>query len=125
MSRKRIKVKPGKTQSQFGFVIGIVFVIIGCVVVIPIFGPFGILWTVVAGFIAFSHFKNGFSDEGMATHEIVIEDNDENYYESYKKNDADDGDVEEKLKKLESLYNQGLITREEYDGKRKELLEKF
>lgn len=124
MSKKRIKVKPGKTQSQFGFAVGIIFVIIGCVVVIPIFGPFGILWTIIAGFIAFSNYKNGFSDEGIATHEIVIED-DENYYGGYTKDDTNDGDIEEKLKKLESLYNQGLITREEYDGKRKELLERF
>ena len=85
MAPKRIKVKPGKTQS-----------------------------------IAFMNYKNGFSDEGVATHEIVIEDGMEipNTYD-------DEEDIEEKLIKLNSLYEQRLITKEEYDEKRKELLKEF
>ena len=62
MAQKRIKVKPGKTQSKIGFGVGIVFVLIGIFIVIPIFGTFGIFWTAVAGFIAFSHYRNGFTD---------------------------------------------------------------
>ena len=116
---KKIKVRPGKTQSKFGFVVGIVFVLIGCVVVIPIFGPFGILWTAAAGFIAYSHYKNAYTKEGMPTHETVIEDN-----EGYEENSTIE-DIEAKLKKLESLYNQGLISQEEYQEKRKEFLEEF
>lgn len=113
MASKKIKVKPGKTQSKLGFFVGIAFVLIGCVVVIPIFGPFGILWTAVAGFITYSHYKNAYTDEGMATHEILIDE------------DGDKEDIEAKLKKLESLYNQGLITQEEYQEKRKEFLQEF
>lgn len=113
MAQRKIKVKPGKTQSKFGFAVGVVFVIIGCVVVIPTFGPFGIFWTIIAGFLAVSNFKNGFSDEGIATHEIIVEDN------------GNGAGIEEKLKTLESLYHQGLITQEEYDKKRKEVLEDF
>ncbi len=30
MAPKRIKVKPGKTQSKIGFVVGLIFVLIGC-----------------------------------------------------------------------------------------------
>lgn len=114
MSKKTVKVKPGKAQSKLGFVVGIIFVLIGCVVVIPTFGPFGILWTAVAAFIAYSHYKNGFTEEGFATHEIVIDHTDD-----------ETEDIEEKLKKLDSLYQQGLITREEYDEKRKEFLAEF
>ena len=41
-------------------------------------------------------------------------------------NTYDDGeDIEEKLIKLNSLYEQRLITKEEYDEKRKELLKEF
>ena len=58
MASKKIKVKPGKTQSRIGFVVGIIFVLIGCVVVIPIFGPFGIFWTILAAVIAFTNYKN-------------------------------------------------------------------
>lgn len=114
MSKKRVKVKPGKTQSKLGFVVGLIFVLIGFVVVIPTFGVFGIFWTAVAGFIAYSHYKNGFTEEGMATHEIIIDES---------KDESED--IEAKLKKLDSLYQQGLITREEYDEKRKEFLAEF
>lgn len=123
MAQKRIKVKPGKTQSKLGFGVGIIFVLIGCVIVIPTFGPFGILWTAVAGFIAYSHYKNAFTNEGMATHEIVIDETGD-VHDTYQ--DADnDIDIEVKLKKLESLYNQGLITHAEYEQKRKEIIDHF
>lgn len=116
MAPKRIKVRPGKTQSKFGVIVGVVFILIGCFVVIPIFGPFGILWTAGAAFITYSHYKNAYTEDGMPTHEIVIDDNDSS-------NTGED--IEAKLKKLESLYNQGLITQEEYQKKRKEFLNEF
>ena len=120
MAPKRIKVKPGKTQSKMGFIVGILFVVLGVFVVIPTFGLFSLIWTGVAAMIAFMNYKNGFSDEGVATHEIVIEDGMEG------SNTYDDGeDIEEKLIKLNSLYEQRLITKEEYDEKRKELLKEF
>ena len=115
MSKKRVKVKPGKTQSRIGFVAGLLFVLIGVVVAIPTFGLFGVVWTALAGLIAFSHFKNGFTDEGFATHEIIIDGEEA----------ADEDDVEKKLRKLESLYEQELISRDEYESKRKEILDEF
>ncbi len=119
MAPKRIKVKPGKTQSKFGFVVGILFVLLGCVMVIPMFGPFGIIWTAVAAGIAYMNYKNGFSDEGVATHEIIIDEDEMTRYTSGEE------DIEAKLRKLGSLYEQRLITKEEYDEKREELLKRF
>ena len=116
MAPKRIKVKPGKTQSKMGFIVGILFVVLGVFVVIPTFGLFGLIWTGVAAMIAFTHYKNGFSDEGVATHEIIIEDG----MEITTGHDSEE-DIEAKLIKLNSLYDQRLITKEEYDEKRKEL----
>lgn len=120
MAPKKIKVKPGKTQSKIGFIVGILFVILGVVVVIPTFGLFGLIWTGVAAMIAFTHYKNGFSDEGVATHEIIIEDG----MDVTEIHDAGE-DIEAKLMKLNSLYEQRLITKEEYDEKRKEFLKEF
>ena len=120
MAPKKIKVKPGKTQSKMGFIVGILFVILGVFVVIPTFGLFGLIWTGVAAMIAFTHYKNGFSDEGVATHEIIIEDGVE-----ITPGHESGGDIEAKLIKLNSLYDQRLITKEEYDEKRKELLDEF
>ena len=72
------------------------------------FGLFGIIWTCLAGFICYSYYKNAYTDEGMPAYEISI--------------DEDVSQIEERLKKLDHLYNNGLITRDEYDEKRKEIL---
>lgn len=120
MAPKKIKVKPGKNQSKMGFIVGILFVIFGIVIAVPTFGLFGIIWTGVAVMIAFTHYKNGFSDEGVATHEIIIEDGID-----ITERNGDEEDIEAKLMKLNSLYEQRLITKEEYEEKRKEILEKF
>lgn len=120
MAPKKIKVKPGKTQSKLGFIVGILFVIFGVVVAIPTFGLFGLIWTGVAVMIAVTNYKNGFSEEGIATHEIVIEDGMDRTERK-----ADGEDIEAKLMKLNSLYEQRLITKEEYDEKRKELLKEL
>lgn len=131
MSQKRIKVKPGKTQSKFGFIVGIAFCIIGCVVVIPMFGVFGLLWTGVAVMITVMNYKNGFSDEGVTTHEIIIDESEEtaewnrDATEGSRTAESSGEDIEAKLKKLNSLYEQRLITSSEYEEKRKELLDKF
>lgn len=104
---KKIRVKPGKTQSKFGMIVGIGFICFGLFVAIPIFGLFGLLWTGVAVFITYTNYRNGFTDKPMSSYEIDIEDS---------------HSIENRLKNLDSLYNQGLITREEYDAKRKEIL---
>lgn len=120
MAPKRIEVKPGKTQSKIGFIVGIIFVLIGCFVVIPTAGSFGVVWTVMAGIITFTNYKNGFSDDGVATHEIIIDDGTEIGHSR-----SDEEDIETRLVKLNSLYEQKLITQEEYDEKRKELLKEL
>lgn len=40
------------------------------------FGLFGIFWTAAAIWATFISFKNGFTDEGVPTREIIIEDTD-------------------------------------------------
>lgn len=109
MARK-IKVKPSQFQSKIGFIAGLLFCIIGCFVIIPVFGPFGIIWTAMAGFITFTHYKNAFTEEGMHTKEIIIEDE----YQS--------DSIESRLAHLDSLYNKNLINSDEYAEKRKEIL---
>ena len=139
---KKIRVRPGKSQSKAAFVIGIVFCLIGVVVVIPMFGPFGILWTAAAGWIAYSHYRNGFTNKPMDTKVIEIEDNGEDITltsntgfgaysyrtESVEKEQEDKTELEgaeERLTMLQSLYDKALITREEYEQKRKEILKEL
>ena len=71
--KRSIKVKPGKTQSTMGFVTGLIFVGIGLFVVIPTFGPFGIFWTLIAVAITAVNGVNAFGKKGVASHEIVVE----------------------------------------------------
>lgn len=125
MAPKKIKVKPGKAQSKIGFIASLLFVFIGIVIAIPTFGLFGIIWTGLAALIAFTEFKNGFSDEGITTHEITIEDEETRTSECADDAEEVGNDIEARLIKLNSLYDQRLITREEYDEKRKELLDEF
>ena len=74
---KRIRVKPGKTQSMAGFAAGIVFCLLGVLVVIPMAGLFGVIWTVFAGIITAVNGLNAFSDQGVASHEIIMDDDTE------------------------------------------------
>ena len=110
---KKIHVRPSKTQSKIGFIAGIIFCLIGVFVIIPTFGLFGIVWTAFAGLIAYSHYRNGFTDKAINTKEIEIEENGENV------------DTEERLTKLADLYAKSLITREEYEQKKKEILDEL
>lgn len=133
---KRIHVRPGKGQSKMGFVVGIIFCLLGVFMVIPTFGLFGIFWTAIAGWITYVNYRNGFTDEQIDSHVIDIEDDGQDVtvtrhtgYRSYsyeEENVADNGeDMEVRLRKLQSLYDQSLITYEEYEQKKKEILDEL
>jgi len=139
---KKIHVRPSGAQSKLGFAVGIVFCLIGLFIAIPVFGPFGILWTVVAGFITYFPWRNGFTDKKMDSHVIEIEDTDPDNITvtshrgigtSYSVSDFETGetvrssgnDIEKRLKALQSLYDQRLITKEEYEEKKQEILKEL
>lgn len=77
------------------------------------------------------NYKNAFSEEGVTSHEIIIDESqdtaewDRTATEGRGKVESSGEDIEAKLKKLNSLYEQGLITASEFEAKRKELLDKF
>ena len=133
---KKIKVRPGKTQSKAGFIVGIAFCLIGVFVAIPMAGLFGVLWTGVAVWITYSHYRNGFTDKPISNRVIEIEDDGnsatvrtgvfDDFRTSYDVSMKTDGeDIEGRLRKLQSLYQQGLITAEEYEKKKQEILERL
>lgn len=137
---KKIHVRPGKGSSRIGFVMGLLFCGIGVFVAIPIFGPFGIVWTAMAVLITFSQYKNAFTKEGMDSHVIEIEEDGNDVtitkhsglgYRSYSytsesnETKSDGDDIEERLKSLQNLYDQCLITREEYEAKKQEILKEL
>ncbi|MBQ6835148.1 MAG: SHOCT domain-containing protein [Lachnospiraceae bacterium] len=130
---KKIKVRPGKTQSKAGFIVGIMFCLIGIFVAIPMAGLFGVLWTGVAVWITYSHYRNGFTDKPISNRVIEIEDDGSSAtvrtgaFDDFRTShdvhmETDSGDIEGRLRQLQSLYQQELITREEYENKRQEIL---
>ncbi len=139
---KKIHVRPSGEQSKVGFAVGVIFCLIGLFLVIPVFGPFGILWTAVAGWITYTHWRNGFTDKKIASKVIEIEDTEDgtinvtshqgfgtSYIVSGTGNNraeySSGSDIESRLKSLQSLYDQRLITREEYEEKKQEILKEL
>ena len=131
MRRRRVTYRPSKAQGAFGMVWGGVFVLIGLFVVIPAFGPFGILWTLAAiGITA----MNGYQAFGKkyTGPEITIEEDNAQTPEARPSSPAPEThdhipstalDAKQRLEQLESLREAGLITQSEYDRKRREILE--
>ncbi|AIY83909.1 hypothetical protein U729_2985 [Clostridium baratii str. Sullivan] len=112
---KNIKVRPSRGQALFGFFVGVIFCIIGIFVIIPEFEMFGLVWFLFAVGSTIVNAVNAFGEEGIASHEIEVD------------SDAEDENsnlnFEEKLRKLKALKDDGIITLEEYENKKKEILE--
>ena len=120
MRRRRVRVQPSKPAMILSLVMGILFVLIGIFVVIPNFGLFGIFWTLIAACIAFSN-AAFFFGKGGGGRQIIIEDE----IEDLSCDSPRISDAEQRLTELQNLYNKGLITRDEYDAKRAEIIEKL
>ena len=136
MRRRRVTYRPSKAQGAFGVVWGGIFVLIGLFVVIPTFGPFGILWTLAAIGITVMNGLHAFGKTYVGP-EIRIEDEEgsgaEDVSSSWEVSHSPAPerhdhipstalDAKDRLEQLKSLKEAGLLTQEEYDQKRKEIL---
>ena len=108
---RKIRVKPSKAQSFLGLLIGIIFVILGFTIVIPKAGLFGLLWTGFALMITIINVYNVFSDRGVSDYEVNIEE-----YITREK-----ADFEVKLRKLNKLKNDGVITESEFQKQKEKI----
>ena len=129
MRRRRVTYRPSKAQGAFGVAVGVVFVIIGLVMVIPSFGPFGILWTLIAVGLTAMNAYQAFG-KGYAGPEITIEEDEEPRRgtssapapETHDHIPSTALDVKGRLEQLKDLKEAGLLSQEEYDKKRQEIL---
>ncbi len=101
--------RPSKPASVMGVVVGGLFIVLGVTQVMPMAGGFGIIWTLMAVGITATHAFNLFSKGGVATDEVEFK-------------VERTGDFEERLRKLERLRQDGLLTEQEYQQKRTEIL---
>lgn len=133
---KNIRIKPGKGASMVGMVTGIVFCIIGVLFVIPTFGLFGVFWTGVTLLIAIINGINAFSDRGISSYEISVDDvtGNRNTPESGGRTEnatpsdhfhEDAEAIQKRLSAAAELYHAGSITKEEYEEKRREILDRL
>ena len=125
MAGRKIRVKPSRAQSMVGFVGGLIFVGIGVFVVIPTFGLFGLLWTLIAVVITVVNGVNAFGKKGIPTMEIYTENRQEETHASPAPQAPaapNTLDAKGRLEQLKSLKEAGLLTKEEYEQKREEIL---
>ena len=115
--RRRIRYQPSKGQSIFTGIIGILFCIIGFAVVLPGAGIFGLVWTGIAVAITVSSFMQAAGKKGFMG-SYVIEDEGGAAPEGEKS-------TEQRLQELQNLYDRRLITTEEYEAKRQEILKEL
>ena len=100
--------------SVVGGCMGIVFVLLGIIVVIPRAGVFGVIWTLFAMIITASNFYPVL--DRLSTPELHQEE------EPAEKFPPDEAEVEEQLQQLRRFLDAGLITKREYEEKREEIL---
>lgn len=126
MSRKRVTYRPNKASGIMGGIMGGIFVLLGIFVVIPTFGPFGILWTLVAAAICGGSLYQSFGKKYIGPQIEIEEDPTENRDPVEKApGSAPDLHAKERLEQLEELRTSGLISDEEYEKKRKTIVDRL
>lgn len=119
---RRANYRPSRGQSALEALVGIIFVLIGLFVVIPKFGGFGILWTIIAvGETVISAYRA--LRKKPVGPEMDMEEEKKTPHAGRKSSAS--GSTEERLRELQRLYDQRLITQEEYEAKRQEILKQL
>lgn len=112
-----MRYQPSKGQSIFSGIIGVIFCLIGVTMVIPSFGPFGLFWTGIALVITISSFAAAAGKGNMMGSYVIDEEELEE--------ETEPQSAEERLRELQKLYDDNLITAEEYEEKRRKILEEL
>lgn len=119
---RKTKVHVSREQSKIAFFASIGILLFGGVFFFQVLEAgllpgilFSLIWFGVGISIAVTHYRNAFSKNRPSMYEIVEEQNSAETSTTI--------DFEAKLRKLEQLYRDRLITEEEYKVKRKEILD--
>ncbi len=120
--RRRVTYRPSKASAAISAVGGAVMCLIGIFIVIPTFGLLGIFWTVLALAITVFNAYRAFGRKNVGP-EIYIED-DMAQQPQQPAGSEPDG-IEQRLERLSDLHDKGLVTDEEYEKKRLEILDEL
>ena len=110
-NRRRVTYRPSKVGGVVSLIFGSVFVAVGIFVVIPQAGWFGVLWTALAAVITVANAYTAFGGK-YGRSQIEIEDDGE----------PCESEAQARLEELRTLYDRRLITEEEYEKKRTEII---
>ena len=122
--RTIVRVHPSKPSMVLSLVVGVIFCLFGIFIAIPNFGLFGLFWTLISAGITVVNAMPLFSgEERDVYHTMTIED--EGGYDDSIAADTESDDAAARLEKLKELYDRRLITTEEYESKREEILRRL
>ena len=124
MRRRRVvRIHPSKPSMVLSLVVGVIFCLLGVFIVIPTFGVFGLFWTLISAGITVVNAMPLFSEEERDLyHTMTIEE--DGGYDGLAA-DTQSDDIAARLEKLKALYDRRLITTEEYESKREEILRRL
>ena len=124
MRRRRVvRIHPSKPSMVLSLVVGVIFCLLGVFIVIPTFGVFGLFWTLISAGITVVNAMPLFSgEERDLYHTMTIEE--DSGYDGLAA-DTQSDDIAARLEKLKALYDRRLITTEEYESKREEILRRL
>ena len=116
--RRRMRYQPSKGKCIFAGIVGIFFCLVGFTVVLPGAGIFGLVWTAIAVAFTVNSFRMAAGKKSFMGSYVIEEENSEG-------ETSGEQSVEGRLKALQSLYDQRLITTEEYENMRQEILKEL
>jgi len=120
----KVRVRPGKASSALAVLMGIAFVVLGLLFLIPgtwadggMVRWFSVLWVVVAAWIAGYYAYNLFSTHGVTASEYEITDD---LQPAGPPSSVDD--LDSQLRKLARLRDDGLIDSDDFEHQRERVL---
>ena len=119
--RRRMRYRPSRANCIFGGIVGIIFTCIGLFVAIPAAGAFGVLWTLIALAITVYQFAMAAGKVSMGSWTVEDEDGDR----SGPAGEGSGRSAQDRLTELQNLYDRRLISQEEYEAKRQEILKEL
>ena len=139
--KRSFRYKPSKLSAAMSLVVGVLFIIIGLTMVLPAtvgsgilpVGLFGLVWTGLAVVITVANarylFGKGNPSAFYGGFEITDEEPEEKLSPSFRADSPDHQhitptglDAKARLEQLETLKEAGLLTPEEYNQKRQDIL---
>lgn len=124
MRRRRVvRIHPSKPSMVLSLVVGVIFCLLGIFIVIPTFGVFGLFWTLISAGITVVNAMPLFSGEDRDLYHTMTIEEDSGYDGLAADTQSDDAAA--RLEKLKALYDRRLITAEEYESKREEILRRL